>query len=46
MKEYNKNKNNYILGCSSNLIGKKFIFEDKKINVIFGPNASGKTTIA
>lgn len=28
-----------------NLIGRKFEFEAGKINLIFGPNASGKTTI-
>lgn len=28
-----------------NLLKRKFVFEPDKINVIFGPNASGKTTI-
>lgn len=45
MAYYRKNKGKYILKCSENLVGKTFSFEDKKINMIFGPNGSGKTTI-
>lgn len=29
----------------SRLIGRKFEFEDGKVNILFGPNGSGKTTI-
>lgn len=42
---YNEHKGEYVLKCSNNLVGKKFTFDDKKINIIFGPNGSGKTTI-
>jgi predicted ATPase len=52
MKEYNEelavyeaNKGKFILPASYNLIGKEFSFKDGKINVLFGPNASGKTTV-
>lgn len=37
-----KYKNELLVKC---LIGRKFEFEDGKINLIFGPNACGKTTI-
>lgn len=42
---YNEHKGKFILPCSKNLVGKTFNFEDGKINLIFGPNASGKSTI-
>ena len=42
---YNANKGKYILPAAYNLIGREFAFEDGKINVLFGPNASGKTTV-
>lgn len=45
MAYYRKNKGKYVLKCSDNLVGKTFSFKDKKINMIFGPNGSGKTTI-
>ena len=45
MKVYRKTKDKYLLPCAYNLIGKTFNFEDGKINILFGPNASGKTTI-
>ena len=42
---YNANKGKFILPAAYNLVGKEFSFEDGKINVLFGPNASGKTTV-
>ena len=45
MKAYKLIEGSYKLPCAENLIGRKFEFEDGKINLIFGPNASGKTTI-
>lgn len=45
MKIWRKTKNDFILPCAHNLVGKTFSFEDGKINILFGPNASGKTTI-
>ena len=52
LKEYNEelsvyeaNKGRFILPAAYNLVGKEFSFEDGKINVLFGPNASGKTTV-
>lgn len=46
LKYYNKHKGEYVLkNCAKNLIGKHFKFENNKINIIYGPNASGKTTI-
>ncbi|WP_296864486.1 AAA family ATPase [uncultured Methanobrevibacter sp.] len=42
---YNKHKNQYKVECSTSLIGRKFKFVDNKINIIFGPNCSGKTTL-
>lgn len=52
LKEYNEelavykaNKGKFILHAAYNLVGKEFAFEDGKINVLFGPNASGKTTV-
>jgi len=38
-------KDSYALPCAKNLIGKTFRFEDGKVNILFGPNASGKSTI-
>lgn len=41
-----KNKNTYNNPTlAKNLLGRTFHFEPNKINLIFGPNASGKTTI-
>lgn len=52
LKEYNEemvvykaNKGKFVLHAADNLVGKEFVFEDGKINVLFGPNASGKTTV-
>jgi len=45
MKTYRKVKNQYKVSCSEILVGRKFEFASDKINLIFGPNASGKTTI-
>lgn len=45
MEYYKEHKGEYVLKCSNNLVGRKFIFDDKKINIIFGPNGSGKSTI-
>ena len=42
---YNEHKNEYILPCHHLLIGRTFEFQPDKINVIFGPNGCGKTTI-
>lgn len=45
MAYYKKHKDEFVLPCAKNLVGKMFEFRDGKINVLFGPNASGKTTI-
>ena len=45
MAYYRKHKGEFITAASYNLVGKTFHFQDGKINVLFGPNASGKTTI-
>lgn len=45
MEYYKEHKGEYVLKCSNNLVGKQFTFDDNKINIIFGPNGSGKTTI-
>lgn len=45
MEIYNDHKNEFILPCSDLLVGKTFNFAPDKINIIFGPNASGKSTI-
>ena len=42
---YKANKGKYILPCAHLLIGNTFTFSPDKINVIFGPNGCGKTTI-
>lgn len=42
------NKINYIIGntvLEQNLLDRRFEFSSNKINVLFGPNASGKSTI-
>jgi energy-coupling factor transporter ATP-binding protein EcfA2 len=45
-KEWKKHKNEYANPhLVKNLLNRKFEFEAGKINVIFGPNASGKTTM-
>lgn len=52
MEEYNRelgyyelHKGEYLVPCANKLIGRTFTFVSDKINLIFGPNASGKTTI-
>lgn len=46
MKEWKKHKDEYLHPqLVNNLLGRKIEFEPGKINLIFGPNASGKTTI-
>lgn len=46
MKHYRKHKNDYINSqLAKNLLDRTFNFSQSKINVIFGPNASGKTTM-
>ena len=42
---YKANKGMFILRAADNLVGKEFVFEDGKVNVLFGPNACGKTTV-
>lgn len=44
-RKWARRKNEFVLPCYKNLAGKKFVFEPGKVNVIFGPNAAGKTTI-
>jgi predicted ATPase len=45
-KEWEKHKDDYTNPqLVKNLLNRKFEFEEGKINIIFGPNASGKTTI-
>ena len=45
-KEWEKHKDDYANPyLVENLLNRKFEFEEGKINIIFGPNASGKTTI-
>lgn len=45
LKFYNEHKGQYCAGCASdNLIGHEFHFTPG-VNIIFGPNGSGKTTI-
>ena len=45
MKFYKEHLGQYKVGCSENLVGRTFTFEPYKINLIFGPNCSGKSTI-
>lgn len=46
VKEWKKHKDDYNNPTLvKNLINRKFEFEEGKINLIFGPNGSGKTTI-
>jgi Fe-S cluster assembly ATPase SufC len=42
---YKKHVGKYKVNCSEILVGRTFTFESDKINLIFGPNASGKSTI-
>lgn len=42
---YKANKGKFVLPAAYNLIGREFAFKDGNINVLFGPNASGKTTV-
>lgn len=45
-KEWEKHKDDYNNPTlAKNLLNRTFYFESNKINLIFGPNASGKTTI-
>ncbi len=44
-KFYDENKGKFINPAAGNLIGRTFTFEPGKVNIIFGPNGSGKTTI-
>lgn len=45
MEFYKEHVGKYKVECSENLVGRRFEFDGKRINLIFGPNASGKTTI-
>lgn len=42
---YDENKGKFINPAAKILIGKTFNFEPGKLNIIFGPNGCGKTTI-
>lgn len=44
-KFYDENKGKFINTAADTLIGKTFNFEPGKLNIIFGPNGCGKTTI-
>lgn len=44
-KFYDDNKGKFINPAAKTLIGKEFNFEPGKLNIIFGPNGCGKTTI-
>lgn len=44
-KFYDENKGQFINPAAKHLIGKTFEFEPGKLNIIFGPNGCGKTTI-
>lgn len=44
-KYYDENKGKFINPAAGVLIGKTFKFEPGKLNIIFGPNGCGKTTI-
>jgi hypothetical protein len=45
LKFYKEHKDEFACPCAKNLIGRTFGFMDKKVNILFGPNGSGKTTI-
>ena len=45
MEFYKKHKGQYKVKCSELLVGRVFEFSSDKINLIFGQNASGKSTI-
>ena len=42
---YRAHKGKYKVDCSKYLVGRTFTFDADRINLIFGPNASGKSTI-
>ena len=44
-KSLRKYNHNYVNDIASELIDKKIVFDENKVNVIFGANGSGKTTI-
>ena len=44
-KYYDENKGKFTNPAAQFLIGKAFKFEPGKVNIIFGPNGCGKTTI-
>ena len=44
-KFYDENKGKFINPAAEFLVGKTFNFEPGKLNIIFGPNGCGKTTI-
>lgn len=44
-KFWKEHNGKYKVECSSNLAGRKFRFSPDKVNLIFGPNASGKSTL-
>ena len=44
-KFYDNNKGKFINPAAKYLIGREFDFEPGKLNIIFGPNGCGKTTI-
>lgn len=44
-KFWNAHNGKYKVECSSNLAGRKFSFSPDRVNLIFGPNASGKSTL-
>lgn len=45
MKVFKKVKGLYKVDCSELLVGRTFEFAPDKINLVFGPNASGKSTV-
>lgn len=45
MAYYKKHKGEYTRPCSKILVGKEFKFADNKINILFGRNGTGKSTI-
>ena len=44
-KYYDENKGQFINPAAKYLIGRTFEFQPGKLNIIFGPNGCGKTTI-